>query len=348
MEGRMDELRFDSGALKENALQDPSERDVLVYLPPGFDKDKSGFPTVFMLPGYSGTGRSMTNVYPWGEQVPQQIDRLILAGEIRPVVAVFPDCWTRCGGSQYIDSPIGNYQQYLIEVLCFLEGHYGNKLRAHRDFRAIVGHSSGGYGALQMGMSHPDVFGYVADHAGDKAFDLCYMPNFPNVCAAVDKEFGGRNDKEEALFQYVIGSDWPRLGPAGTKPVGPNFAIMDFATMCTAYSPPGTLLDGRLASPVDLDTCGLVGEVWGEWLRHDPVRQVEDGDVRERLGELGYLYLDCGRHDEYNLQFGMRQLARKLEAYGVPYHCEEFPGGHRHTSYRYGRSLALIGGAMPE
>ena len=51
--------------------------------------------------------------------------------------------------------------------------------------RAVVGKSSGGYGALVMGAHHPDVFGHVASHAGDAGFEYCYLPDFPRAAAAL-------------------------------------------------------------------------------------------------------------------------------------------------------------------
>ena len=40
-----------------------------------------------------------------------------------------------------------------------------------RDHRGVVGKSSGGFGALTLGMKHADVFGAVASHSGDAYFE---------------------------------------------------------------------------------------------------------------------------------------------------------------------------------
>ena len=48
--------------------------------------------------------------------------------------------------------------------------------RAHR---GVFGKSSGGYGALMMGLEHADVFAGVACHSGDCYFEYCYGARLP-------------------------------------------------------------------------------------------------------------------------------------------------------------------------
>src|SRR3712207_7877455 len=36
--------------------------------------------------------------------VPERLDRLIGSGQMPPVAVAFPDCFTRLGGNQYVDS----------------------------------------------------------------------------------------------------------------------------------------------------------------------------------------------------------------------------------------------------
>ena len=54
----------------------------------------------------------------------------------------------------------------------------------------MAGKSSGGFGALWLCLSRPNVFGAVASHSGDMAFDLCYLPDLPKVARAVEKAGG--------------------------------------------------------------------------------------------------------------------------------------------------------------
>src|SRR5437867_2140928 len=74
----------------------------------------------------TGGGRSWLNIVPFGENLPQRLDRLIAAG-MPEVIVVMPDCFTRLGGSQYVDSSaIGNYETHLVsEVVPAVDRAFG-------------------------------------------------------------------------------------------------------------------------------------------------------------------------------------------------------------------------------
>ena len=49
---------------------------------------------------------------------PKKLDRLIATNRMPPVIVVFPDCFTRLGGNQYINSSaIGRYADYLNQEI---------------------------------------------------------------------------------------------------------------------------------------------------------------------------------------------------------------------------------------
>jgi hypothetical protein len=52
---------------------------------------------------------------------------------------------------------------------------------AARDHRAVIGKSSGGFGALVATMLRPDVFGGCASHAGDALYESVYLPWMPRM-----------------------------------------------------------------------------------------------------------------------------------------------------------------------
>ena len=98
------------------------------------------------------------------------------------MIVAAPDCFTRVGGNQYINSPsIGRYEDYLLEeVMPFVSARHA--VRAW----GVFGKSSGGYGAMVLGMRHPEAFRALADHSGDACFELCYLPDFG---PALDERF---------------------------------------------------------------------------------------------------------------------------------------------------------------
>ena len=146
-----------SRALEGNPLDDPAVRRIPVYLPSGYDASGEHFPVVFFLAGFSGGGRLLLNESLWSENLPARLDRLIAESTIRPMIVVMPDCTTRFGGSQYINSAAtGRYEDHLVEELVpTIDDRF--RTRAEREQRVVMGKSSGGYGATVLAMRHPDV-----------------------------------------------------------------------------------------------------------------------------------------------------------------------------------------------
>ena len=100
--------------------------------------------------------------------------------------------------------------------------------------------------------------------------------------------------------------------------------------------------------PFDPYTCELIPERWSRWLANDPLELVDEPACRRSLSRLRALYLDCGRRDQYNLQFGARRLVCKLETYGIPHRYEEFDDNHSGIDYRLDASLPFLYQALTE
>src|SRR5512144_2534712 len=136
-----------STVLRDNPLGDPAERRVPVYLPPGYDGSGGRYPVVYFLAGFAGGGTYLLSESLWGETLPQRLDRLVRGGTVRPLIVVMADCLTRYGGIQYINSAgTGRYEDHLIEeLLPVIDASFRTEPRRER--RAVMGKSSGGYGA---------------------------------------------------------------------------------------------------------------------------------------------------------------------------------------------------------
>src|ERR1051326_8500944 len=109
----LNRLNIDSEAVWSNMLGDPSVRVVDVYLPAGHDGQ--GLPLLVDLVGFTSSGLSHTNWVGFRENLPERLDRLIGEQRMPPVVVAFPDCFTRLGGNQYINSAsTGAWEDYLV------------------------------------------------------------------------------------------------------------------------------------------------------------------------------------------------------------------------------------------
>jgi enterochelin esterase family protein len=320
-------LEHESRVLKGNPLGDPARRELWVYLPPGFDGTRR-YPVLWCLTGFTGTGSMAVTGNRWAPGLAERLDRLI-AGGCPPVIVAFPDCFTRLGGSQYMNSgATGRYEDYLCdELVPFLDGYLPTL--PFRDARGVFGKSSGGYGALRLGMRKPDLFAAVACHSGDMAFALCYQPGFARTAARIAK--AGSLEKWLAEFE------------ATEKKKSADFDAINTVGMASCYSPdPGKPLG--LALPFDLESGELDAGIWARWREHDPVEMV--ARHADALRRLKLLFLDCGTDDEYQLHLGMRLFVRRCEGLGIACEAQEFADDHKSLSYRYDVSVPKLARAL--
>lgn len=333
--GRIHHARIESRALLNNPLGDPATRDLYLYLPPSYDADSARrFPVVHLLTGFTGRGRMLLNDSAFTPDIATRMNTLIASGAIREMIVAMPDCFTRLGGSQYINSSaVGAYEDHFInELVPFVDENFRTIPRAAA--RAVIGKSSGGYGALVHAMRHAEIFALAASHSGDCFFDYSYLPDFPKTFRAIKKKGGGSVERFLERF-------W-----AEEKKGKTDIPALNIIAMSACYSPDSNAALGfRL--PFDLQTGELDLEVWARWLEHDPVRMIERHEkYRDALRSMRLLYLDAGTHDEFALDIGARILAARLTAHNIPFVSEEYDDGHFQISYRYDRSLALVSAAF--
>lgn len=322
---------LESEALRDNALHDPSSRMLPVYLPPGYDAQGSRrYAVLYVLHGYGGDAASTIASRPWETNVVQWIDRLIAQKKMPPTILVVVDGNTRLGGSQYVDSSHnGLYATYLArDVVSHVDANY-RTVAAERG-RAVLGRSSGGFGAVHVTMRNPGVFCAFASHSGDAYFRYSLMPSF--AAAHRTLEMHGRD-----VVAFV------RAFEAKQKRSQAEFETMMILAQAAAYSPgDGTAF--ALALPFDRTSGELDGEVLARWRTFDPV---EEAPLRAKeLTRLRLRYIDCGRRDEYGLDVGARALARAMRSLGLEVEHQEFDDDHRNIGYRYAVSLPALAAVM--
>lgn len=326
-QGTIQRVHVDSNALRSNLLGDPTLRAVDVYVPAGHSG--AGLPLLVDLVGFTASGLSATNWVGFRENVPERLDRLIASGQMPPVVVAFPDCFTRLGGNQYINSAaMGLWEDFLIqEMLPAVEGRFqcGGNGR-----RGVFGKSSGGYGSLVHALLHSDVWSAAACHSGDAAFELCYLPDMTAALQALAKT------------ELSIEKWWTDMEGARKHPSDAIEVINVFA-MAASYDPDPTQFLG-IRLPVTLDTCELIPERWANWLRYDPVVLLETH--AEQLRHLKALYIDCGTLDQFRLLYGARRFVRGLTQRNIPYRYEEFADNHTSVEYRMDVSLPCLAKAL--
>ncbi|ODT69235.1 MAG: enterochelin esterase [Pelagibacterium sp. SCN 63-23] len=327
--GTIHRLVIDSKALAGNRLGDPTARIVDVYVPHGHDG--RGLPLLVDLVGFTAGGPAHTAWKNFGENVPERLDRLIGDGQMAPVVVAFPDCFSRLGGNQYVNSPVlGNYEDFLIaEMLPELERRFGCGGSGRR---GVFGKSSGGFGSLIHAMRHPDIWAAAASHSGDAGFENLYIAEFPATLRVLAK---ADNSIEKWLTEF---EKKPKID-------GKDTMVLMMLAQAASFDPdpdPETFLGLRL--PVTFDTCELIEERWNNWLAWDPARMVEThGDA---IGRLKAFFLDCGTEDQYNILYGTRRIHQALAARDIAHRYEEFPDNHSSVDYRMDVSLPFLAAAL--
>ena len=151
----VEHIKIHGTALQGNLEGDAVDRDVIVFLPPGYATAKNRrYPVVYALHGYSIGAEQWTKEI----HVPQTIEGAFAQGAGEMIV-VLPDSKTLHNGSMYSSSvTTGDFEQFVAhDIVAYIDAHY--RTIAKRTSRGLAGHSMGGYGAARIGMKHPDVFG---------------------------------------------------------------------------------------------------------------------------------------------------------------------------------------------
>ena len=174
-------LKVPSEALKNNLINDPYIRDVSIYLPPSYQTNLTKtYPVIYLLHGYTDTDnkwfgwdRHWINIY-------DILNKSIKNSTSKEVILVMPNAYNTYKGSFYSNSEtIGDWETFVTkELVTFIDGKFRTIPKATS--RGLAGHSMGGYGALRLGMKHPEVYSalYVLSAC---CIDVGFIPNAENI-----------------------------------------------------------------------------------------------------------------------------------------------------------------------
>ncbi len=298
--------RIESRHLAGNLFGDPHLRDLVVYLPPGYEHAGRRYATAYLLHGFGGRAASWTlgptldggYVRPPIQDV---LDEAILRQGAGEMIVVMPDGWSRWGCGQWVDSPLnGAFERYVTEeVVPFVDGRF--RTLAAPASRGVFGSSSGGFGAWHLASRHPEVFGAAALLSADSYFAVTHLPWFHR-------------------FYSRIFPDQPN------GPVDGDICSWLCYGCASCYSPNPEQPPHYVDLPVAFPSGEVVPEVFTRWLAFDPVES-----WRERLSALRALrglLLDVGYRDEYDFHFGHRLLSQRLTSAGIRHEAQEHDGTH--------------------
>ena len=146
--------------LQDRRIYSPAlgrKRDMLVYLPPGYDPNKQ-YPLALFLHGAAQDEQFFM------QALVQPFDREIAAGRLQPVIVAAPDgsihgrATLHDLASFWADTRAGNFETYLMrDVWNFMHQHYS--IRPEREAHAVMGVSMGGSAAVRIGIEYRNSVG---------------------------------------------------------------------------------------------------------------------------------------------------------------------------------------------
>jgi enterochelin esterase-like enzyme len=290
----VEHIRVHGTALEGNLEGDAVDREVFVFLPPSYAKEKSrSYPVVYALHGYSIGAEQWTHEI----HVPQTIEGAFAQGA-QEMIIVLPDSKTVHNGSMYSSSvTTGNFEQFIAhDLVAYIDAHY--RTIPNRLGRGLVGHSMGGYGAARVGMKHSDVFG-----------SLYIM----SPCCLSPRPAGSLKPEDEKTLEAVkAAEDSAKLG----------FSQRAQLATAAAWSPdpknPPLYLD------LPMKDGAVQPDVLAKWTANAPLAFVDQyiGNLREYRA----ISIDVGDQDGLRIDTG--KLHEVLDTYGIANSFEMYPGTH--------------------
>lgn len=324
--GQIVEETIQSPSIKESLSGENPERHVLVYLPPSYSSDQSKrYPVLYLLHGIGDTDSVWVSGQSQLGNIQSVLDEGINSGRFGEMIVVMPDQRTNWFGSFYVNSTVtGNWEDFTAKELV---AHIDKKYRtlAGVSNRAIAGHSMGGYGAITLGMKHPDVFSVV------------YGMNPALIEWNRDLSIGNTS-LQNAIHILQNASSYQEILQSQ------DFFAVGLLTVSLAFSPNPSSSPFFVDLPYQFNGSSFDVKQPGfsKWTQNFPshLAQVH----RDNLLKLKAIKFDSGYEDEYLfIPEGARQFSNTLTALSVSHIFEEYNGDHRNKIWGLnGRMLTEV------
>ena len=306
-------IKISAPSLKNNLVGEAAERTIQVYLPPSYGIPDKHFPVIYYLPGYGDSGMI-------GFNLPDSMDRLVSDGKVNEIIIVVANGMNKLGGSFYTNSPVtGNWEDFIAQdVVGYVDGHF--RTLAQAESRGITGHSMGGFGALNIAMHRPDVFGVVYSISpglfDENGLTESQMFESERLIQSFIKF-------EEKLSALPLEEAKTRISSSPDQfTLSYGFA---FAPNPDRHPPyfnyPFTEVDGKLVRN---------DEIWKKW--ESGFGGIADEVIlyKDNLLKLKGIVVDYGEYDEYNwIPKGCIYFGEQLTAAGIPIKVEAYSGSHQ-------------------
>lgn len=299
LKGSVEHIKVHGKGLEGNLEGDDADRDVSIYLPPGYKTNPARhYPVVYFLHGYTDNDAKWYGLVSHWINLPAIVDSIFVKGGANEMIFVTPNAYTRYQGCMYSNSvTTGNWEDYITrELVAYVDGHYRTIPKS--ESRGLAGHSMGGYGTMRIGEKHPEVFSSIY-----LLSPCCLVPsnNAPDSQAISRMELIKTiGDFEKADF--------------GTK---------IFFASAAAWSPDPGNPPLYLALPVKNGR--IQPDIEAKWIANRPLATLDQ--YINNIKQLHAIAFDAGTYDT-GIAASITTLDKELNKYGIKHTFEIYDGNH--------------------
>lgn len=189
------------------ATTEDLSRRMTIYTPAGYEAGYRSYPVLYLLHGMGGDEEAWIAT----GRMAEIMDNLIAEGRAEPMIVVMPNgCMRHDAAPTYSaeeykpymsGSMDGSFERYFPSIVSWVDAHY--RTYTSKDRRAIAGLSMGGFHAMQISRSYPDMFDYVglfsaAIYRGEEGVAI-----YENLAEGIAEQFS----RGVSLYWIGIGRD---------------------------------------------------------------------------------------------------------------------------------------------
>jgi len=303
-------------SLKHNLLNEPEQQAVNIFLPPSYYDSNLHYPVVYFLPGYGSELNDASQFYSV-----DKLAALTAENQLSEMILVVPNGSNVLHGSFYVNSPVtGNWEDFITQdVVDYIDLNF--RTIQGPEGRGIGGHSMGGFGAFNLAMRHPQLFG--ASYSLSSAFfneqglsDSMMFDKERKPYRLLDELKKLSSLQEEEAIKAMTRYD----GPIGfTMAYGAAFAPNpELGPPFFDY--PYELVNGKV---------NVITDVWNRWENGLGGWMEKIPEYHDNLAKLRGIVIDYGTEDKYPwIPPGSEYLSKQLSEAGIQNQINRFEGGH--------------------